>query len=191
MKSAGVLLAFLVAGAASPLLGATLTVEEASGRPGSLVNLQVRIEDAPDLGGFDVVLAYDPQAAEAVDAFPGPSLKDGLFRWNRSGPGRVLLTAGDVPPVPDGEAAFAVTFQLYAPEIEKSPVTVDLARAYRRRSPQPLEMTATDGALVFRTGPAAWVWIVAGLALLAVFGVLFRILQRRRLASFETMETPS
>lgn len=157
-----------------------MTVEQASGRPGSLVNLKVRIEDAPDLGGFDVVLAYDSRAAEAVDAFPGPALEAGLFRWSRSGPGRILLTTGDVPPLPDGEAAFAVTFQLYAPEIEKSPVTVDLARAYRRRNPQPLEMTATDGALVFRTGPAAWVWIVAGLALLAVFGVLFRTLQKRR-----------
>lgn len=169
----------LIAAGISPATPATLTVERATGRPGELVDLEVRIEDAPELGGFDVVLAYDPQVGDAVGALPGPALEDSLFRWSDPGPGRVLITAGDVPRLPEGEAVFAVTFQLYAPESQENPVVAEMARVYHRTTSEPLDLTIENGALIVRPGSPWWVWAGVGLlVILGVFGIR-RVLRPR------------
>lgn len=169
----------LIPAGISPATAATLTVERATGRPGKLVDVEVRIEDAPELGGFDVVLAYDPQVGDAVGALPGPVLEDSLFRWSDPGPGRVLITAGDVPPLPAGEVVFAVTFQLYAPESRENPVVAEMARIYHRTTSQPLAVTVEHGALIVRPGLPWWIWGLAGLGFAVLIFALWRLRRRR------------
>lgn len=102
-------------GAASP--GTTLRVEPASleVRPGAEFQVQVRIEDVENLGGFQVELAYDPSVMTVKDVAMG----DFLVSTGRSkiplGPqvnneeGTALLgaaTFGDAPG-PDGSGLLA------------------------------------------------------------------------------------
>ena len=165
--------------------GATLTVENATGRPGATATVNLLVSNASEIGAMDLALRYDPAVARFAGFEAGTSAEGGLLEANEAEPGRLLLALANSNGL-SGDGTLAVlTFDVTGVDGDRTAVAVEAVRAYHYELLTDIPMSTTPGELSI-TGkgeiPLVVVALLAVLAILivAIAVVLWLLVRSRR-----------
>ena len=114
---------------AVPAAGLTLTVQDRSVEPNGTVVVPITVADAQDLGGVDLVLAFDPAVLRLESAAPGSLAGRARVSSSETGPGRVAVAVASPGSLTGTGPIVALTFAAVGPAGARSTVALEAVRA--------------------------------------------------------------
>ena len=114
---------------AVPAAGLTLTVQDRSVAPNGTVVVPIAVADAEDLGGVDLVLAFDPAVLRFESVSPGSLAERSQVSSSESGPGRIAIAVASPRSVTGAGPFLALTFIAVGPAGARSPIALEPVRA--------------------------------------------------------------
>lgn len=165
--------------------GATLTIEDATGRPDATATVNLLVSNASEIGAMDLALRYDPAVVRFAGFQAGTSAEDALVEANEAEPGLLLLALADSNGL-SGDGTLAVlTFSVTGADGDRTAIAVEAVRAYHHEMLTDIPMSTTPGELSITGKESLPLIVVALLAVLAVLivaaaVVLWIVLRRGR-----------
>ena len=138
--SIGLLLLFVIPVAGQAML--TVRVPNATGRPGTTVEIPVEVEEAVNVGGMHIELSYDADVLQATEVKPGSLAASAMLESNLSAPDRVVIGLIDAAGLNGDGAVAEVVFQVLGREDDASPLILENLAAHDATS---LEVLAVEG----------------------------------------------
>lgn len=109
--------------------GLTFTVQDRSVPPSGTVVVPLAVADAQDLGGVDLVVAYDPAVLRFESAAPGSLAGRARVSANETGPGRIAIAVASPGSLTGTGPIAALTFVAVGPAGARSTVALEVVRA--------------------------------------------------------------
>lgn len=132
--------------------GLTFTVESRSVAPNGTVVVQVGVADARDLGGAELVLAYDPAVLRFESAEPVSLADRARVSSTETGPGRVAVAVASPRSLTGSGPIVALTFAAIGPAGSETAVAVESVRSVTVDG-DPVPAGAVNGTVSVGGGP--------------------------------------
>lgn len=108
----------------------TVSVDSATGSPGSKVFIPITVNGASNLGAMDVVVTYDPTVLKFSGADLGELSTNGMIDSNSPSPGTVKIGVVDTKGVSGNGALIKMNFDVIGHSGSNSPVSVQVTGAW-------------------------------------------------------------
>ncbi len=176
-----ILLLLLVFGAivAVHAAGLTLTVQDRSVAPNGTVSVPIGVADAQDLGGIDLVVAYDPAVLRFESAAPGSLAGRARISSNGTGPGRVAIAVASPGSLTGSGPIVTLTFVAVGSAGARTAVGLEAVRAVTIDG-DPVPAQVTNGTISVGGGPQTPLSPFGAVGGVAIAAASLRRMQRSR-----------
>ena len=159
--------------------GLTFTVQDRSVPPNGTVTVPLAVADAQDLGGVDLVVAYDPAVLRFESAAPGSLAGRARVSANEIGQGRVAIAVASPGSLTGSGPIVTLTFTAIGPAGARSAVAIEAVRAVTIDG-DPVPVQVANGAVSVgggaRTPPSPF----AAIGAVALIAAVFRVFHGRQ-----------
>jgi hypothetical protein len=149
--SIGLLLLFVVPVAGQAML--TVSVPNATGRPGATVEVPIEVGEATNVGAMHIELSYDADVLQATEVKRGALAENAMLESDLSALGRVVIGLIDAAGMNGDGAVAVVVFQIVGQEGDTSPLILENLTAHEATNLGALTVEGTNGTFRVRVIP--------------------------------------
>jgi Cohesin domain len=151
------------------------------GAPAQEVEVPIALKGAADLGALELALRYDPAVLEFKAVEAGPLLKGvPVLESKAAEPGRLVLVLASLNSAEGDGGVIKVHFLVRGQVGQKSPLTVEDARAWEGKTNLEMLVTPEPGEFTVVSAPLPWLWILLAAGGVLLLLVLVIVASRRR-----------